>query len=161
MSLGPVQRECICADPLAARRGVHCDECSQAFKAKLLGRKDDVRALHAEGHHLAPECPVCAGNAVVTVPVGARDEFGNQHTEEAPCPACTAGDDEAVARVGLPAPVTAEDFNLAVIGALAAENPDADWLLDPYPSSPRSEQLRNRGSSLSGDPGRPGGGSGD
>ena len=123
--LGPVQRECIC-DPWMRRHGEHGPECAKAYKAKLL----------------APECPVCHGNAVVTVPVGPRDEFGNQHTEEAPCPACDEGDRQAVWRVHFdvlsraalaPAPVTVEDFL-------------------PNPPSPCSGPVRNRASSLHDDP---------
>ena len=155
MIVGPVQRECIC-DPWMRRHGEHGPECAKAYKAKLLGRKDDVRALHAEGHPLTPGCQTCHGNAVVTVPVGPRDRDGNRHTEEAPCPACSAGDDEAVARIGLPefdalsraalapAPVSREDYlNTLVEDALTDENPDF-----PNPPSPCSEPVRNRTSLL-------------
>jgi len=44
-----------------------------------------------------------------------------------------------------------ESFSLAVIRALAAENPDAGWLLHPYPPSSLSWPVRNRASRLSDD----------
>ena len=70
----------------------------------------------------SPACATCSDGGVVTVGVGPVDRFGNRHTEEAACPACSAGDTEAVRRVGLPVPVSAADFLPApVVGARRRE----------------------------------------
>jgi len=45
-----------------------------------------------------------------------------------------------------------QTFNLAIVRALAAESPDAGWLLQPYPSSSLSGPVRNRTRRLSDDP---------
>ena len=155
--IGPVQRDCIC-DPWMRRHGEHGPECAKAYKAKLLGRVDDVRALHAEGHPLTPECPTCPhceGGGTVMVAVGPIDRLSGQPdgTVEVPC-SCEAGDRQAVwrghfdvlSRAALaPAPVSREDYlNTLVEDALTDENPDF-----PNPPSQLSGQARNRAGRLS------------
>jgi hypothetical protein len=60
----------------------------------------------------SPACATCGDDGTVLVGVGPVDRLSGQPdgTVEAPCPACSAGDDAAVERVRVPVPVTAEDF---------------------------------------------------
>jgi len=129
MTLAPVTRDCICGS-YAARHGEHTPECAAAFKAKLFGCVADVRAVHAEygcGHPAldgSPACATCGDVGSVMVAVGPVDRLSGQPdgTVEAPCPACSRGDDEAEHRIGrrefdalskaalAPAPVSREDF---------------------------------------------------
>jgi len=129
MTLAAITRDCIC-DPYAQRHGEHTPACAAAFKAKLWGRVADARAVHAEhgcGHpalDASPACATCGDDGTVLVAVGPVDRLSGQPdgTVEAPCPACSAGDDAAVRSIGLPefdalsraalapAPVTREDF---------------------------------------------------
>lgn len=69
--------------------------------------------------HAMTTCPQCEGGGVILVGVGPIDTFGNQYTEETACPACDAGDTQAVwqahfdvlSKAALsPAPVTPSDF---------------------------------------------------
>jgi hypothetical protein len=72
----------------------------------------------------SPACATCLDEGVVMVAVGPVDPLSGQPdgTVEAPCPACSRGDDAAEHRIGgpefdalsraalTPAPVTAADF---------------------------------------------------
>lgn len=58
-----------------------------------------ARARDAFGFQSTPgtavECPGCEGQGFILVAVGPRDEFGLQHVEEVPCPACSRVSDRS------------------------------------------------------------------